>query len=100
MRFLPREVTYRSKTTFFPDRHEPINPRPAVKGGAQGIWFQNPIELPKCREEPIIGIVSDASAAVAWNIIHEIRRIGENEVDALRRHRSHFGNAVGMNDTV
>jgi len=49
------------------------------------------------RRQPSI-VLNGASIAVA--VVHQIRRIGEDEIDAIRRHLAHHFDAVAVKDLV
>src|SRR5579872_53567 len=71
---------------FAPRAHERINLVPAVKRNTQAIGPEHTVHLPECRLQPsIIVVVRDPSAG-AVAVIHEVRRIGEDEIDTRPRH--------------
>jgi len=93
-------VTYRTKPCIFPRSKERINLGSAVEHDGDAILLQYPVGFTHGRPEPVgIGVVR-YRAAIPVTVIYQIRRISEDEVDAVRRHLSHLVDAVAIEDCV
>src|ERR1700744_1468664 len=94
------DVSDRLKTRAAPGFKERIDLRPSVEHNGHAILLQYPIRFCHCGLEPdLIDIVlNHASTAVA--IVHQIRRIGEDEIDGVSRHLLHDIDAVAVKDLV
>src|ERR1700722_17452206 len=64
------------------------------------ILLEDAIRFPHGWLEPVCLriILNTASAAVV--VVHQIWRIGEDEIDAVRRHLPHDVNAVALHDGI
>jgi hypothetical protein len=60
--------------------------------------LEDPADFPKRRLKPEIIVVVRASPPVARFVIHQIGRVGDNQVHALARHFPHDGDAVAKDD--
>src|SRR5262245_42429567 len=98
--FRPHEMTYRTKATFLPDRHESVNVRPAIKGGAEGIRLEDPVRLVEHGLKPIIAGVSLASPAVSRPIIDKVGRVRHNKIDGITWKHGQKRNGIGMDYLV
>jgi hypothetical protein len=93
-------VTYWTETCIFPRSKECINPGPAVEHDDDAILLQYPVGFAHGRLEPVgIGVVL-YRAAIPVTAIHQIRRISDDEIDAVRRHLAHLLDAVAIEDGV
>jgi hypothetical protein len=96
--FRPGQMAHRPETGFPPSRHEAVHPRPAVKSGAKGVGLKNAIHSPKGRLNPGIVVVAAAPPSIAGSVVYKIRRVGDDDVDAVARHRPHDGDAIAEDD--
>ena len=83
-----------------PRGHEEIDFVPAVEADAEAFVFQDAIHFCKGRLEPAIIVVVGDTAAGAVAIVHEIRRIGQNEIDAVGWESTHEADAIAQQDGV
>jgi len=72
--------------------------RPAVEHDGHAILLQHAIGFFHRRLEPgVIGIVLNGTS-ITVAVIHQIRRIGQDEIDAIRGHHPLFGYKSGLQD--
>lgn len=83
-----------------PGGNEDVGFVPAVKADAECSVFEKAEHLGESGREPCVVVVVDDAAAVARAIVHEIRRIGENEVDAFGLEAAHQRDAVAVQNGV
>jgi len=100
VRLAKYDVSHRLKTRFFPGCEELIHFRPAVEHDGYTVHLEHPVRFPHRGSEPVgVRIVLDR-AAIAVAVVHQVRRVGEDEVDAVGRHLVHRLDAVAMKDLV
>src|SRR5437867_1085387 len=93
-------MAHGSEATCLPCLHEALDPRPTVKRNAKAVGLQEATKLAEAWTKPGVGIVVEATAPVARFVADEIRRVGDDEVNAFRGHRLHDGNAIAVDDLV
>jgi hypothetical protein len=90
------DVSDRLKIRFFPRREEGIDLRPAIEHNGHAIHLEYPVRFTHRGLEPVgVDVVLDAATA-AVSVIHQIRRIGEDEIDAVCRHLAHDLDAIAL----
>src|SRR5260370_20495236 len=94
------DVSDRLETCAAPRFEERIDLRPSVEHDCDAVLLEYAVRfLHRGLEPALIDIVLNrASTAVA--IVHQIRWIGEDEIDTVGRHLTHHLNAVTMKDQV
>lgn len=83
-----------------PGRHEQVNPVPGIEREGEPAISQNPVHLVERGPKPCGVVVVAHRAPVPALVIHEVRRVGEDEIHAPARHRPHEGNAVALKDYI
>jgi hypothetical protein len=64
------------------------------------VRFQEPVHFGEGRSEPsVVGVVGDGGAG-AGQVAGDVRRIGQDEIDAVRGHPAHEVDAVALQDGV
>ncbi len=81
---------------FLPGGEEQVGPGPAVEADAETVRFEDGVHLGEGWFEPGGVVVIGDGAAVAALVARDVGRIGEDEIDAGRRHGGHSGAARGM----
>src|SRR5207253_9060026 len=84
VRLGPDEVSGWTEACGFPSGKELVYAIPAVKADAEAVGFQHPVDLLKGRLKPIAAVVVGNSSSLPIAVPHQVRRIGENEIDAAR----------------
>jgi len=77
------DVSDRLKTRLLPRLKESIDLRPAVEYDRYAILLQYAVRFFHSRLEPVGFRVVLDGAAIAVAVVHQIRRIGQNEIDAI-----------------
>ena len=94
------DVSDRLKARVFPCREESIDFRPAIEHNGRAIHLEYPVRFMHRGLEPVgVDVVPDASTAPV-SVIHQIRWIGENEIDAVCRHLAHDLDAIALHDAI
>ena len=83
-----------------PRIEEMVGARPAVETYHQAVLLQDTICFGHRGFEPVIIPVILESAARTVAIIYQIRRVGEDEIDALGGHLLHDLDAIALDDAV
>jgi hypothetical protein len=100
IRLAKHDVSDRLKARVFPCVEEYINLRPGVEHDGYAVHLEYPVRFPHRGLQPVgLRIVLDG-ASIAVAVIHQIRRVGEDEVCAVRRHLAHHLDAVAVKDRV
>ena len=73
---------------------------PAVEADAEGFVFQDAVHFREGRLEPAVVVVVGNAAAGAVAVVHEIGRIGQDEIDALGGESAHEADAIAEHDGV
>src|SRR5271170_3804871 len=93
-------MTYRLKARARPCLEELIYFRPAVEHDGDAILLKDSISLRHRGFEPVCIRIVLNGASIAVTEIHQVWRIGENEVDRVSWHLAHDLDAVAANDAV
>lgn len=94
------DVSDRLKTRLFPCLEESIDLRPAVEHDGYAILLQYPVCFVHSGLEPVGFRVVLDSASIAVTVVHQIRGVGEDEIDAVCSHLTHDLDAVALRDAV
>lgn len=71
---------------------------PAIEADAQGVGLQHPIHAIGGRLQPVIAIVVGDALPTAGSVVHQIGRIGEDEIHAVGGQCVHQCHAIAMKD--
>src|SRR6202034_3295181 len=94
------DVSDRLKTRLFPRREEGIDLRPAIEHNGHAIHLEYPVRFAHRGLEPVgVDVVLDAATATV-SVVHQIRGIGENEIDAVCWYLAHDLDAIALRDAV
>jgi len=82
--FRPNEVADNSETCFCPSVVKRAGLRPAVKGNAKAVVFQDPVHFLAAIEQPpsLARLVIGDAAPVSVFVGDKVRRVGDDEVNA------------------
>jgi len=94
------QVSDRLETRAAPRFKERIDPGPTVEHDGHAILFKHPICFRHRRLEPVCIFIVLNGASIAVAIVHQIRRIGEDEIDTCLWHLTHDFDAISMRDGV
>src|ERR1039458_9289358 len=79
---------------FAPGGHERIHFVPTIERHAQAVGPEHAVHLPESRFQPGVVVVIRYAAAGAVAVVHKVRRIGKDEIDARPWHGAHDIDAV------
>lgn len=94
------DVPDRLKTRALPCCEELVYLRPAVEAEHQAVLPENSIGLRHRGLQPVAVHVVLNSAAIAISVVHQIRWVSQNEIEAVGSHLLHRLDAVGVEDLV
>jgi hypothetical protein len=77
-----------------PGAEEPINTAPSIERDAKGVIAQDAVKLLEGGGQPAIFLVIGDAAARPVLVVHQIRRVGENEIHGPIGQRGQYGEAV------
>src|SRR5208337_580469 len=83
-----------------PRRHELVGLVPAIEADTEAVGFEQPLDMPERRINPVAGAVVFDALAVAAAVIAEVRWIGQAEIDRFRSQAAHDVGAVAVQDGV
>ena len=94
------EVTDDAETRLAPCLHEAVGMRPAVEADSEAVAAKNAEHLRESWLEPGVVVVVRDGAPVARNVARDIRRVRQDEIDAVRRKLRENAEAVALDDRV
>lgn len=93
------QVTDNEETRFLPGLHEHVHAVPAVETDRQAVIFQHPVHFPARRQHPVAVYVIRNGAPGPVIKADQVRRIGENEINAFVRKTAHNLYAVAVHES-
>ena len=94
------KVAYRAESRCPERLHESVGVRPAVEGQAEAIRGEHAIHFREGWLEPRVVVVVAYLATVAWCVGNKVRRVREDEIDALIGQCRKGLYAVGVEDGI
>src|ERR1700693_5810667 len=83
-----------------PGRQKAVGFGPAVKADAKAVPAQHSVSLRKGGFEPGITGVVENGAAVPRAVVHQVRRVGEDEIHARGGHLFHQVDTIALGDGI
>ena len=94
------DMSDKAKARVAPCGDELVGLRPAIEADAEGIGFQDAKHAVRGGLQPFVAIVVGNALAVARAVVHQIGRIGEDEIHAVIGDVFHQHHAIAMKDCV
>src|ERR1017187_9832750 len=99
--FAEDDVADNREACGFPSVHEQVDLVRAVERNAQAVGPQHAVHLAEGRFKPraVVAVIRPAAAG-AVAVVHQVRRISKDEIDARPRKAAHDLDAVAVDDAV